>query len=43
MVIKILPLLRAQAGAESQVTFDGPVLCRRWSFLPAESVKFSID
>ena len=43
MVIKILPLLCAQAGPESQVAFDGPVLCRRWSLLPTESVKLSID
>lgn len=43
MVIKVLPLLCAQAGPESQVTFDGPMLCGSWSLLPTESVKLSID
>lgn len=29
MVMKVLPSLCAQAGPESQVTFDGPMLCGR--------------
>lgn len=43
MVITVLPLLCAQAGPESQVTLDGPGLCRRWSVLPTKSVKLLID
>lgn len=43
MVIKVLPLLCAQAGLESQVTFDGPMLYGSWSLLPTESVKLLMD